>query len=109
MGRPAKWNSRETAAIRIPAHAVDQCLALAKLLDKPADPSFVQNLNPTLVTVNEEQYIIQPEPLSVQELEQVDRMADQLLAGLAAAGLPQHEGLSYCLAELTKQWGRKIG
>ena len=60
MARPAKWNT-QTTSIRVPEHAVDQLLELARLLDQ----GFVQNSAPRvqtfqtfLVGVDEKRFLV---------------------------------------------------
>lgn len=107
MGRPSKWNS-ETESIRLPKHAIEQCLKLAQMLDEHQGKSFVQNLDPVLVTVDDERFLIQPEPLTLGELAEVDRMYEDLMAKLKAAGLNKREHRMIVFSELVKAWGRKL-
>ena len=68
MPRPSKWRSK-TTAIRVPEHAADQLLAIARQLDAPS--GFVQNPKPTLITIDDfataERYILQNEHLTADE------------------------------------------
>lgn len=63
MPRPAKWNS-PTGSVRLPQHAIEACVQLARALDAPLpepqdDPefaayeSFVRNLKPHLVNLTD--------------------------------------------------------
>jgi len=87
MPRPSNWNS-PTTAIRIPAHAAEQLLAIARQLDSPSD-GFVQNPStpPLLISVDDtsgdNQYLIEAVQLSPEDDEavelaiaQVDRSID---------------------------------
>jgi hypothetical protein len=60
MARPAKWNA-QTTSIRVPEHAVDQLLDLARLLDQgfvqnsPSSPSRVEIY---MIGVDDERFIV---------------------------------------------------
>lgn len=81
MPRPSKWKSK-TTAIRVPEHAADHLLEIARQLDAPS--SFVQNLQPTLITIEDyattERYILQNEPLSADEEAIVESAMSELWA-----------------------------
>ena len=86
MARPKSWNS-PTAAIRVPAHAVDAVMALARQLDsQPTSTGFVQNPGRYLITIakgfdDEARYLLQP-PADISEAEAalVDGLVDQFFA-----------------------------
>lgn len=107
MGRPSKWNS-ETESVRLPKHAIEQCLKLAQMLDQANEGGFVQNLEPSLVTVDDEKFLIQPEPLTQAELKQVDRMYEDLMEKMKAAGLNKREHRMIVFSELVKAWGTPL-
>lgn len=107
MGRPSKWNS-ETESVRLPKHAIEQCLKLAQMLDQANEGGFVQNLEPALVTVDDEKFLIQPEPLTQAELKQVESMYQQLMTELKSRGLTGHQDLCVVFSELVKAWGTKL-
>lgn len=74
MPRPSKWNSK-TTAIRVPEHAADQLLAIARQID--AQCGFVQNPEPLGVTIEDnattERYILLQEPLTEDEQAIIDQ------------------------------------
>lgn len=120
MPRPPKWNSL-TESVRLPAHAIEACLALAKALDTPlpettSDPalvrqfadytSFVQNCaKPKLVTIQKgpvpRLYVLQSEVISFEEYQQVEVALNKLLTLMDAEGLRKDERLYLfsCLVE----------
>lgn len=107
MGRPSKWNG-PTESVRLPAHAIEQCLKLAQMLDQANEGGFVQNLEPALVTVDDEKFLIQPEPLTQADLEQVDELYQQLMSEMKARGMTRHQDLCVVFSELVKAWGTKL-
>lgn len=102
MPRPSNWNS-PTAAVRVPAHAVDAVIALARQLDKEPPQSFVQNPSgPYLVSDGEDRYLI-PTPTAPPEMwEQADRLIDELFHE------HDQDDLLLILAKLAKHWGKPI-
>lgn len=107
MGRPSKWSS-ETESVRLPKHAIEQCLKLAQLLDSAQSSGFVQNLEPMLATVGEGQFLIQPEPLSRREIEQVDNLYQEVMAELRAKGLTRHQDLCLVVSKLVEVCGTPL-
>ncbi len=77
MARPKKW-SGETTAIRVPAHLVEKLLQIAQTLDAPA-PSFVQNYEMRLITVDEKRYLLPTVAVTPQEDRMLNEMVDRLL------------------------------
>jgi predicted transcriptional regulator len=112
MARPSNWNS-QTTSIRVPAHTVDRLLELARLLDSPSSEGFVQNLDPIMVTVQNQatiqQYLIQPEPVTAAEDAKVSALADGLIAQLQKAGMRKADAIAYAVAKIAEQVGQKIG
>jgi hypothetical protein len=114
MPRPAKWNA-PTESIRLPSHAIAACVRLARALDEPlpapeADPlvgeylSFVQNLQPSLVTIQDgaelRRYRVECESLTFEEY--------QTVCGAIAGFEAQTNGLSaderlYVFSRLVEQ------
>lgn len=119
MARPSKWGT-PTTAIRVPEHLAEALLAIARSLEgdvpsaKP-DPemaaylSFVQNsIKPKLLTIRdseddfkEHHYIIQADPLSFTEYQQVkqisERIHQEIFDGLSA------EDRLYLLSKLAQE------
>lgn len=102
MPRPSAWNN-PTTAIRVPAHAVDAVIALAKQLDQ----GFVQNdatptRGPVIVAIGEERYLCQPPDAPPETWELADQLIDQHLSHL------DQDGLLLAIAHLAPKVGRKI-
>lgn len=82
MGRPSAWNS-PTVAVRVPVHAVDQLLVIARQLDTPR--SFVQNSAPRMITIERgperKQYLLGLDSveLTPQEDALVEQMVDKFM------------------------------
>jgi len=106
MARPPKWNS-PTEAIRVPAHAVDAVMALAKQLDG----SYVNDPSPdktVLVTWGNESYLINdPGNLSPEQNQAIDQAVDEFWHIASESGL-DHDDVLYIIGELSSQCGRPI-
>ena len=107
MPRPSKWQSK-TTAIRVPEHAAEQLLAIAKQLDSQ---SFVQNpaVEPLLFTIEAskgvERYLIQAEPCTEDEMAQVEAALAKLYAKLGGGKL---DDLLYVAAKIAQQVGTPL-
>lgn len=108
MARPSNWNS-PTVAIRVPAHAVDALMALAKQLDR----DNVQNLPPeqpgpyilTTETYKDgvQRYLIQADADTPAEVwAEADLLVDKMCAGL------DENGRMFLLSRLAQEWGRAL-
>lgn len=108
MPRPSNWKS-PTTAIRVPAHAVDQLMAIARQLDTQ---SFVQNPAappPLIFTIESakgtERYFVQAEPCTDEELEQIDQALDRLYEQLQGH---KTEELLYVAAKIAQAVGKRL-
>ncbi|MGH3056122.1 MAG: hypothetical protein ACRDL7_14205, partial [Gaiellaceae bacterium] len=98
-----------TESVRLPSHAIEACVNLAKALDQ-APPesesnsefgeylSFVQNLaTPNLFTVHdgkgERRYLMQSEPITLEEYRLVKRAVEELTQRMDAEKLSNHDRL----------------
>ena len=101
MPRPSAWNS-PTTAIRLPKHAVEACLELARTLDQPISEGFVQNTDPLLITVGQgtecDRYLLPSQALTPEQANQMDTLIDQVLATVPGLG---KDAEALLLAELT--------
>lgn len=108
MPRPSKWKSK-TTAIRVPEHAADQLLAIARQLDVPS--GFVQNPapSPIICTIDSakgtERYLIQAEPCTDEEMEQVDQALDWLYGQLKGRS---RDDLLYVAAKIAQAVGTPL-
>ena len=102
MARPARWNSL-TVAIRVPAHAVEKLLELARILDRE---SFVQNsvTDPLMVTVDGTPYYFPPVEVTAEESDLLDRLIDELLAESDRLGIKERDRI-VLIGEIAKRVG----
>ena len=102
MPRPPRWNS-PTEAIRVPAHAVEKILELARLLD---GQSFVQNstTDPLMVTVDEKPYYFPPQSITAEESEMLNRLVEKLLAESDRLGIKERDRI-VLIGEIAKRVG----
>ncbi len=116
MSRPSKWNT-PTTSIRVPAHAVDRLLELARALDMlppTAEPdpefaeyvSFVQNLQPCLFSIQDgaelRRYWIECSPPTFEEWKLLCEVQERLLAQMDAEGWRQDARL-YVISRMVEQ------
>jgi hypothetical protein len=109
MPRPSSWNS-PTTAIRVPAHAVDALLALARQLDQADN---VQNLEdapaPYLFACETydqgtQRYLIcPPADASEETWAEADRLVDELFKQF-----PDEDDRLLLLANFAKLWGKPL-
>ena len=111
MPRPSAWNS-PTTAIRVPAHAVDAVMMLARKLDQEPQTGFVQNPDqpppPYMVTVDNDAYICHPPTTTPEEDALIDQAMAKLDAIIAAKGLRAHDTYALLVADLAPRVGKKI-
>ncbi len=78
MPRPSPWNS-PTKAIRVPEHATEACLQLARMLDQDS-PEVLYKTEPLLVTIDDRRYLMPPQAITPEQAAWANDLIDQVLA-----------------------------
>lgn len=102
MARPSKWNS-STESVRLPKHAIEACIALARAMDQPlpaeaTDPefaeymAFVRGLKPYLVNLTDKhgvrRYMIRcDQPPSFEEWKRLGQIEQKIYQRCQEAGV----------------------
>lgn len=89
-GRPSPWNS-PTELVRLPSHAIPQCVQLAKRLDQSQPDDFVQKRGRLLISVGEgsddRSYLLDPPTLPPGRQALIDEVVDQFISGMTEKDL----------------------